>query len=111
VASPRQSVTWSGPHAQAFNGSPEPPASDHAGISAWVLQTLRAALPTVAISAVGHRVVHGGAQLDRPCLIDKVVLAEIQRLSPLAPNHQPQAIAAINAVAEAWPEVPQVACF
>ena len=59
-------------------------------------------------AAVGHRVVHGGPQYDRPVLVDETVLAELTRLGPLAPLHQPYNLAAIEAVAEALPGVPQV---
>ncbi|SDG82038.1 acetate/propionate family kinase [Nitrosomonas sp. Nm132] len=61
--------------------------------------------------AVGHRVVHGGAQFSHPLLIDAEVFAALERLIPLAPLHQPHNLAAIRAVREAQPQVPQVACF
>lgn len=63
------------------------------------------------LAAVGHRVVHGGLAYDRPVRIDDGVLAELDRLVPLAPLHQPPALAAIRAVAEAAPRVAQYACF
>ena len=62
------------------------------------------------VGAVGHRVVHGGDR-DGPALIDAAVLAEIEALVPLAPLHQPHNLAAIRAVADARPGLPQVACF
>lgn len=61
--------------------------------------------------AVGHRVVHGGAQFSHPLLIDAEVFAALEQLIPLAPLHQPHNLAAIRAVREAQPQVPQVACF
>lgn len=63
------------------------------------------------LAAVGHRVVHGGAQLAAPSIIDAAVLTELEALIPLAPLHQPHALAAINAVSAVAPELPQVACF
>ena len=63
------------------------------------------------VVGVGHRVVHGGAQFTGPTVITPQVLAELHRLVPLAPLHQPHNIAAIEAVAERLPGVPQVACF
>ena len=63
------------------------------------------------VAAIGHRVVHGGATYDRPVLLDGDVLAGLDALVPLAPLHQPHALAAIRAAAEAAPGVPQVACF
>jgi acetate kinase len=63
------------------------------------------------IGAVGHRVVHGGTHLTAPCVIDAAILAELETLVPLAPLHQPHNIAAIKAVAQMAPALPQVACF
>lgn len=63
------------------------------------------------VSGVGHRVVHGGQFFAGPVLVDSRVHAEIARLAPLAPSHQPHNLAGIDAVAAALPDVPQVACF
>jgi acetate kinase len=63
------------------------------------------------VLGVGHRVVHGGARYDRPTIVSREVLAELHRLVPLAPLHQPHNLAAIDAVYELLPQVPQVACF
>jgi len=63
------------------------------------------------VLGVGHRVVHGGAHYDRPTIVSRQVLAELHRLVPLAPLHQPHNLAAIEAVFELLPQVPQVACF
>jgi acetate kinase len=62
-------------------------------------------------TAVGHRVVHGGSDYDRPVLIDAEVLGRLERLSPLAPLHQPHNLAAIRAILSRSPSLPQVACF
>jgi acetate kinase len=61
--------------------------------------------------AVGHRVVHGGPDYDRPMPIDDAVLAELERYVPLAPLHQPNNLAPIRAIRARFPELPQVACF
>jgi acetate kinase len=61
--------------------------------------------------AVGHRVVHGGTRFSRPVLIGPGTLAELETLVPLAPLHQPHNLAAIRAVSERTPALPQVACF
>jgi acetate kinase len=63
------------------------------------------------ILGVGHRVVHGGAAFAGPTTLNSGVLAQLQELIPLAPLHQPYNLAAIEAVFERLPEVPQVACF
>lgn len=61
--------------------------------------------------AVGHRVVHGGAAFGAPVRIDPATLEALEKLSPLAPLHQPHNLAAIRAVAVVRPGLPQVACF
>jgi acetate kinase len=63
------------------------------------------------VLGVGHRIVHGGTKYHCPTEITPQVLAELQTLSPLAPLHQPYNLAAIKAVSERLPGVPQVACF
>jgi acetate kinase len=64
-----------------------------------------------SVGAIGHRVVHGGTRFTAPVRIDADVMAELQRLVPLAPLHQPHALAAIRAAAAAAPGVAQYACF
>jgi acetate kinase len=76
-----------------------------------VLEWRRAAFPEVTVVAAGHRVVHGGIRYDRPVLIDDAVLADLRKLIPLAPLHQPYNLAGIAAAQDAWPHVQQVACF
>jgi acetate kinase len=63
------------------------------------------------VLGVGHRVVHGGDRFAHPVVVTPEVLRELHRLEPLAPLHQPYNLAAIEAVAERLPHVPQVACF
>jgi acetate kinase len=61
--------------------------------------------------AVGHRVVHGGPDYDRPVLIDHGVIARLERLTALAPLHQPHNLAPIRTLLAKFPALPQVACF
>jgi len=61
--------------------------------------------------AIGHRVVHGGPDHDRPVLIDAEVLARLERYTSLAPLHQPHNLAPIRAALARFPHLPQVACF
>jgi acetate kinase len=63
------------------------------------------------VAAVGHRVVHGGADFTGPCLVDSETLRRLEELVPLAPLHQPQSLAAIRAVSKWAHALPQVACF
>jgi acetate kinase len=65
-----------------------------------------------AVAAVAHRVVHGGARLTEPCRIDDTVAAEIERLVPLAPLHNPRALEWIRACRALFgAETAQVAVF
>jgi len=63
------------------------------------------------ILGVGHRVVHGGPSYRGPVVVTPEVITALKALQPLAPLHQPYNVAAIEAVAERLPSVPQVACF
>jgi len=63
------------------------------------------------IVAAGHRIVHGGMKFTAPVLIDAETLCELESLVPLAPLHQPHNIAAIKAVAQIVPNLPQIGCF
>lgn len=63
------------------------------------------------VDAAGHRVVHGGARFVEPTLITEAAVAALEDLVPLAPLHQPRALAAMRAARRALPEVAHVACF
>jgi len=73
---------------------------------AW-LQTLGG----VEIHAIGHRVVHGGPDFDRPVLIDEAILGQLARFQSLAPLHQPNNLAPIRLAMDIAPDRAQVACF
>ena len=64
-----------------------------------------------AIDAVGHRLVHGGTKLLTPVRIDVEVRAMLDELIPLAPDHLPAEIRAIDDVSRVAPSLPQIACF
>jgi acetate kinase len=61
--------------------------------------------------AVGHRIVHGGERFREAVAIDAEVERELRALVELAPLHQPKSLAALDAVHEALPQLPAVACF
>jgi acetate kinase len=63
------------------------------------------------LTAVGHRVAHGGPQFSEPVVIDSRVLGALESLIPLVPLHQPHNLQPIQAVMKTRPELPQVACF
>jgi len=74
--------------------------------SDWLRET-----QSVELVAVGHRVVHGGPDYDRPVVVDQDVLARLERYSVLAPLHQPNNLAPIQSFISRRPELVQVACF
>jgi acetate kinase len=86
-------------------------APGHAGALGAIWDWLAGQGLLAGVAAVGHRVVHGGDTYAGPVRIDATVLAQLETLVPLAPLHQPHALAAIRAVAERLPGIPQVACF
>ena len=63
------------------------------------------------LAAVGHRVVHGGAEFYQPTLINADVLTKLEALSPLAPLHQPHNLAPVLTLMKTHPDLPQVAAF
>ncbi len=83
----------------------------HDGALAHVTAFLRERLGAHVLRAVGHRVVHGGVTYATPVCVDAQILADLERLIPLAPLHQPHNLAAIRALLASAPELPQVACF
>ena len=64
-----------------------------------------------APDVAGHRIVHGGERFRQAVVIDEGVEAALEELTVLAPLHQPKSLAALAAVRQALPGVPQVACF
>jgi acetate kinase len=77
----------------------------------FVADWLRERYGGARVRGVGHRIVHGGARYTGPTIVTTEVLEDLHRLIPLAPLHQPYNLAAIEAVWERLPGVPQVACF
>jgi acetate kinase len=68
-------------------------------------------VPTGALTAVGHRVVHGGDSFAQPAVIDDEVIAAIRDCIPLAPLHNPANLLGIEVAMQAYPDVPHVAVF
>lgn len=84
---------------------------DHEALLTPLLAWITAHLGEESLAAVGHRVVHGGEHWDRPVRLTPAVIADLAKLIPLAPLHQPHDLAAVEAVARLRPRLPQVACF
>ncbi|GAA2907979.1 MULTISPECIES: acetate kinase [Streptomyces] len=68
-------------------------------------------LDSPELAAIGHRVVHGGKAFTEPTVVDDDVLAEIERLIPVAPLHNPANLTGIRTAQALRPDLPQVAVF
>jgi len=85
--------------------------SNHATALGQVLEAVERDASTPRLMAVGHRVVHGGAECDCPVVITRALEARLRKFIPLAPLHQPHNLAGITAIRNVRPDIPQVACF
>lgn len=90
---------------------PEGTALGHDGAMAHLIELLRGHRGTYRLSAVGHRVVHGGLEFSQPVLVDAQIINRLEKLIPLAPLHQKHNLAPIRAVLARMPQLPQAACF
>ncbi|MBN9086551.1 MAG: acetate/propionate family kinase [Reyranella sp.] len=84
---------------------------DHRAATEEIVRTGRQLIGDAQIHAVGHRVAHGGAEYAVPVRVDAKVVETLARLIPLAPLHQPHNLEPIRVIAQAMPDLPQVACF
>jgi acetate kinase len=96
---------------EADNFSRPVTAPDHTvavgALMDWIEQ--RSARDT--LTAVGHRVVHGGPKYSEPALITKEMVEELRQLKPFDPEHLPEEIQLTEAFHRRFPDLPQVACF
>ncbi|MFD7235507.1 acetate kinase [Streptomyces syringium] len=92
----------------------EQPIADHEAALRAVAEELAAdglGLDSPELAAIGHRVVHGGKKFTEPTVITDEVTAEIERLVPVAPLHNPANITGIRVAQALRPDLPQVAVF
>lgn len=84
---------------------------DHRHALAWLIERLRPPGTDGTITAVGHRVVHGGPRYSAPAIVTADMIAELERLVPIDPEHLPQTIECIDEAGKQLPSAIQVACF
>lgn len=84
---------------------------DHDHALSQLLQWLADRPEARGLTGVGHRLVHGGAGYAAPQRYTPEVRAALRDLAPLAPDHLPQELAALDSLARFAPGVPQVVCF
>lgn len=91
----------------------EPIADHEAALTAVAAELAKdgLGLDSPELAAIGHRVVHGGKTFTEPTVIDEAVLAEIERLIPVAPLHNPANLTGIRTAQALRPDLPQVAVF
>lgn len=86
-------------------------AENHDGALQVALSEIETRFPEAQITAVGHRVVHGGVDFCDPIELTSDTLGALDKLVPLAPLHQPHNLAGVRASLTAFPKARQIACF
>ncbi len=84
---------------------------DHKTALHYVITWLEANVADMKVVAAGHRVVLGGSRFEAPVLINSDVLDYLESLGVMEPSHQPFNVRGARELAEAFPGLPQVACF
>jgi len=86
-------------------------APDHAAAVEALMNWIEDRIQRGELSAVGHRVVHGGPNYSEPQRITPAMIEELHRLTPFDPQHLPGEILLTEAFHRRFPRLPQVACF
>lgn len=96
---------------RADNFSRPMAAPDHTVAVGALMDWIEERLGQNSLTAVGHRVVHGGPKYSMPQRITAEMVEELHRLSPFDPEHLPEEILLTEAFHRRFPDLPQVACF
>jgi acetate kinase len=86
-------------------------APDHTLAVGILMDWIEQRIGHTALSAVGHRVLQGGAKYYEPQRITAQIVAELRQLSPYDPDHMPEEILLTEAFHRRFPDLPQIACF
>jgi acetate kinase len=86
-------------------------ASDHTVAVGALMDWIEERIGRDALTAIGHRVVHGGPKYYNPTLITKEMVEELRQLKPFDPEHLPEEIQLTEAFHRRFSDLPQVACF
>lgn len=94
-------------------GTPAVPviAPDHDAAVIVLMDWIQTRIATETLAAIGHRVVHGGPNYSAPRRATPELVGELRQITAFDPQHLPQEISLIDAFAQRFPDVPQVACF
>jgi acetate kinase len=96
---------------QADNFSRSIKAPDHKVAVGVLMDWIEQCSGRDALTAVGHRVVHGGPKYYKPQRITAEMVNELKQLRPFDPDHMPEEILLTEAFHRRFPDLPQVACF
>ena len=96
---------------QADNFARTVSASNHTLAVGILMDWIEQRIGHTALSAVGHRVLQGGAKYYKPQRITSEIVAELRQLSPFDPDHMPEEILLTEAFHHRFPDLPQIACF
>jgi len=86
-------------------------APDHAAAMSALLDVIVERVGSNALTATGHRLVHGGPGYCQPQQMSAAMLQDLQKVSAFDPEHLPAEILMAEAVRQRFPALPQIACF
>lgn len=110
IGLPEATFRMKGP-SPADNFSRPVTAPDHTVAAGALMDWIEQRCGRDILTAVGHRVVHGGPKYSQPQRITAEMVEELRQLSPFNPEHLPAGILLIEAIQRRFPDLPQVACF
>jgi len=110
IGQPQAKFTVEGtPQSEIFSRSLSAP--DHAAAGDALMDWLQPRIDCGTLTAIGHRVVHGGPKYWEPTRITPEVVEELRRIIPFDPAHLPDEILLTEAFHRRYPSLPQIACF
>src|SRR5512140_2368386 len=86
-------------------------AANHTAAVGALMDWIETRFPRGELTAVGHRVVHGGPKYSEPQRITPEMVAELHQLQPFDPEHLPEEILLTEAFHHRFPQLEQIACF
>jgi len=96
---------------EADNSTRVVKAPEHSAAAEVLMDAIKERGASAALTAIGHRVVHGGPKYREPQRITAEMVEELRRLGPFDPEHLPEEILLTEAFHRRFPDLPQVACF
>jgi acetate kinase len=96
---------------KADNFTRSVPAPNHTAAVAVLMDWIEERFRPGELTAVGHRVVHGGPKYSEPQRLTTEMVAELHQLQPFDPEHLPEEILLTEAFHRRFPDLVQVACF